>query len=169
MKRPKPILKQPMTKELKDSCLGILRSKFYAGDDKCFFQDQRDLLRWVVLYMASWLYRKGVTIHGDRYREIFSKVFLQAAAHVRTKIKYRPVYLRQVIEDHLKHHGEKYYEEAKATRNLVDQQLEVLGKMRINQPDPVRELAEAAKILAAVNPKKTTSKAVVKQQLNLFS
>jgi hypothetical protein len=174
MKRRQPErLKQPTPKELTDACLDFLRRKFYSfpGGDKAFFQQRRDLLRRVVLWPAAWLNNKSVTIHGDAYREIFMKVFMQAAAHVESKIKYPPAYLAQVIQSHFKIHGEDYYEAAKATRNQVDHVLMMTGqlaKRAAPDRDPVRELASARQILASGTPKKTAAKPVVKAQLNLF-
>jgi len=69
-------VKQPTPTELTDSCLQILRSRFYnqPGDDKCFAQDRSRLLAWVVLWPATWLNKKGVTLHGDQYRQIFGRL-----------------------------------------------------------------------------------------------
>ena len=163
-------LKQPTPKEVTDACLDFLRRKFYSfpGGDRAFFQQRRDLLRRVVLWPASWLNNKGVTIHGDAYREIFMKVFMQAAANVQSKVKYRPAYLRQVIQSHWRIHGEDYYEEAKTCRALVDHALLVAGQARVAAPDPVREMASARQILTSMKPKKAVEKSPVKAQLNLF-
>jgi|SRR5579863_3297409 len=160
--------RQPTPTELTDACLGILRSKFYQGDDKAFFQERNHLLRWVVLWPASWLDKKGVTIHGDKYREIFVKVFLQAAAHVETKVKFRPAYLRQVIQSHFAIHGEDYYEDAKAVRNLVMATMLAVGKPVAQEADPVKKLAEQRQLLAALAVKKPSVKPRLKTQLDLF-
>ena len=163
-------LKQPTPKEVTDACLEFLRRKFYQqpGDEKCFAQDRSRLLSWVVLWPAGWLNSRGVTIHGDAYREIFMKVFMQAAANVQSKVKYRPAYLRQVIQSHWRIHGEDYYEEAKTCRALVDHALLVAGQARVAAPDPVREMASARQILTSMKPKKAVEKSPVKAQLNLF-
>lgn len=168
-KRPSP--KQPTPKELTDSCLGLLRAKFYAGDDKGFFQERTDLLRLVVLFPAKWLNDRAVTIHGDKYREIFNEVFIQAAAHVVSKIKYRPAYFRQVIQSHMMIHGEEYYEAAKATRNAVDDVLLLARHAAAplaRADDPVRKLAELRDVLAVRKGKKQVAQPTVKKQLNLF-
>jgi hypothetical protein len=170
MKKNPQRIKQPTPVELTDSCLGILRSKFYnlPGDDKFFHQDRARLLAWVVLWPASWLNKRGVTIHGHAYREIFSKVFLQAAAHVESKVRYRPAYLKQVIQSHFKIHGEEYYEAAKSVRHLVEQTMLLIGSRPQPQPDPVRELAATRDVLAGLKPKKRASQISFKSQLSLF-
>lgn len=162
--------KQPTPVELRDACLDFLRRKFYTspGDAKCFAQDRSQLLGWVVLWPASWLNARGVTIHGDAYREIFMKVFMQAAAHVDSKVKYRPAHRRQVIQSHFKIHGEDYYEEAKSVRNQVEAIMLLVGKAGPKEADPVRELAAARDILNATNRKREAIKPGFNSQLNLF-
>ena len=172
MKPKRPQTKQPTSPELRDACLGVLRSKFYGNSPdevKAYNQDRSRLLAWVVLYPASWLNKRGVTIHGDDYRAAFVKVFIQAAAHVESKVKYRPAYLRQVIQSHWAIHGEDYYEAAKSVRNLADHALLVAGQMRQNAPDPVAELAKAAALLKpAVRKKKTLVKPALSTQPELL-
>ncbi len=159
-------IKQPVSAELSASLMDFIRRKFYAGDDKCFYQDRRDLMRWAVLWPASWLDAKGVTIHGERYREICFKVLLQANAHAADKIKYRPVWLKAVLQNHFKIHGEEYLAEAKSVLHLAEQVLLMVGN-RVAAPDPVLELAKARQILVAGQPKKKASKTVVKGAVNL--
>lgn len=171
--RPKrPALMQPTSPELRDACLGILRSKFYGNSPeevKAFNQDRSRLLAWVVLYPAAWLNKRGVTMPGDAYRETFVKVFIQAAAHIESKVKYRPAYLRQVVQSHWAIHGEDYYEAAKTVRNLADHALLVAGQMRQNAPDPVAELAKAAALIKpTVRKKKSVVKAPLNQQPSLL-
>lgn len=161
---------QPTPKELTDSCLDFLRRKFYnqPGDEKCFCQDRKHLLGWVVLWPASWLNKRGVTIHGDAYREIFNKVFMQAAAHATDKIKYRPAWMRMVIQSHFNIHGETYYEEAKAVRNQIEQALMLTKNVAAPVADPVKEMAAARDILVAGLVRKKRVQVAVKPQLSLF-
>lgn len=170
MKKKFQRIKQPMPEELTAALLDFLRRKFYTqpGDDRCFFQDRRHLLSWVVLWPASWLNGKGVTIHGDAYREIFFKVFFQAAANMTSKVKYRPAYLRQVIQSHFKIHGEEYYEKAKSVRNLADHALMLIGGFKQPTPDPVRDMAKARQILTGMKSKITLPKSPINGQLKLF-
>lgn len=164
-------IKQPVPDELTAALLDFLRRKFYTGpgDDKCFFQDRRHLLTWVVLWPASWLNKKGVTIHGDAYREIFFKVFFQAAANMTSsKVKYRPAYLREVIQSHFKIHGEDYYNDAKSVRNLADHAMMLVGQFKPAAPDPVRELALARQLLVGSKKKvKTVINGPVNLELKL--
>ena len=168
MKKKFQRLKQPTPQDLTDACLDFLRRKFYAEDARCFAQDRTRLLSWVVLWPAGWLNSRGVTIHGDAYREIFFKVFLNADAHRSERIKYRPAWLKMVIQSHFKIHGEEYYNEAKSVRAILDQTLLMAGKQTAPAADPVRELASARQMLAALTGAKRVVKAPIKAQLNLF-
>lgn len=173
MKKNYQRFKQPTPKELTDALLDFLRRKFYIapGDDKCFLQDRSRLLAWVVLWPASWLNARGVTLHGDAYREIFFKVMFQADAHRSERIKYRPAWLKMVLQSHFKIHGEEYLAEGKNLRNIADHLLLVAGQSRQPAPDPVRELASARQILTSMQPKKrlkTVPKAALNLELNLL-
>jgi hypothetical protein len=150
-----------------DACLEFLRGKFYRDDDRRFAQDRRKLLLWVVLWPASWLNERGVTIHGEAYKQIFFKVMLQADMHRAERIKYRPAWLKMVVQSHWRMHGEDYYEEAKSMRSVTEKLLLLTGAAQA-APDPVKDLAAARSILTAHTPKRTAPKTPVKDQLNLF-
>jgi hypothetical protein len=169
MKAKTKFLKQPTPQEMTDALLEFLRRKFYTepGDEKRFAQDRSRLLSWVVLWPASWLNARGVTIHGEAYKQIFFKVMHQANQHRSDKIKYRPAWLRMVLQSHFRMHGEEYYEEAKSVRMVTEKLLLLTGQQQ-NAPDPVKELAAARKILTAATPRKSVIKDTPKAQLNLF-
>lgn len=158
--RPKQITSQ----ELRDDLLRFVEQKFYPGEAVEFAKDHSRLLQWVILWPASWLNQRGVTLPADRYREIFTKVFMQAVQLGATdKIRYRPAYMKMVIQSHFKIHGEEYYAEAKSARSLAEHALLSVGKVNVAAPDPVREMAKANGLLAA---SKTRRKASVKAPSN---
>jgi hypothetical protein len=162
--------KQPMPEELTATLLDFLRRKFYTepGDEKRFLQDRSHLLKWVVLWPASWLNNRGVSLHGDAFREIFFKIMFQADSHRSDRIKYRPAWLKMVLQNHFRIHGEEYLAEGKNLRNLADHALMIAGKAIQRQPDPVGEMAKARQILVSLKPKKPVAKTPIKAQLNLF-
>lgn len=122
-----------------------------------------------MLYPASWLNERAVTLPGDRYRAIMSGILIDAAAHLaQSKVTYLPAYLRQVVQSHWRIHGEAYYEEAKSMRNLVEHAVIIAGKNRVAAPDPVRELAQAASLLRATKRPKTVLKPAPNDQLTLL-
>ena len=163
--------KQATPQELTDSLLGFLRSKFYPGDEKSFFQDRSRLLAWVVLWPASWFNNRGVTVTTETYRKIFLDVFQNAAANAADKIQYHPAWMKMVIQSHFRIHGEDYYEAAKGVRNMVEHTLVMAGAARQTAPvapDPVARMAEARGILTSQKPRKASAKPTVKTQLSLF-
>ena len=165
-------LAQPVPEELRDSILSLLRTKFYRLENgeidvKAFAQDRTRLLDWVVLWPAQWLFGKGVTIHGEAYRQIFNRVFIQAAGHVTSKVNYRPAYLRQVIQSYFRIHGEEVYAEAKSMRTLADHVLLIASQARQAAPDPVAQLAAAKALLAAPKRQPRANKLVSRAPVNL--
>jgi hypothetical protein len=88
-----------------------------------------------------------------------------SAAHVQSKVKWRPAYLAHVIQSHFKIHGEDYYDQAKATRHVIEQTMVALGHVRPSVADPVRALAAARQLLATGQPKKAANKRPIKSQL----
>jgi hypothetical protein len=150
--RPKaqsPDRRQPTPQELVDEVLRFIETKFYAGDPVSFLKDRRRLLRWVVLRPAQWLDDRGVTISTEAYREILvDKILMTALRYGNTgDIHYRPAWLAKVVESHLDIHGEEYYESAKAVRAIVEHTLLVAGRLAHAQPDPIRDLAAARRLI----------------------
>lgn len=169
MRRPKPTLSrcQATPQELLDTCLGFLRRKFYEGHEVSFAKDRRRLLQWVVLWPAKWLDERGVTLPPDQYRERFMKVFMEAMTFGQDvqNITYLPAYLAKVIQSHFRIHEDEIYEQAKSLRNVLDSVLATACRQVAPAPDPVRELATAARLLKA---KKRASKPPVNAQLTLL-
>lgn len=167
-----PLRTQQTSPELIAACLDFLQRKFYPAHPIPFSKDRPRLLAWVVLWPARWFNKRGVTIPATRYREIFMTVFLDAIAHGhQSKVDYPPAYLAHIIQTHFQHHGEEYYEEAKRHReNLSENALLksiLAGQLQPSaaQADPIREMANAARLLA---PKKKPQKAPVNDQLTML-
>jgi len=161
---------QPTSPELIDSLLALIQSKFYRESGISFLKDRPRLLKWVVLYPATWLDSRGVTLPLLRIQEIMTKILIEAGRFCEpTKVTYLPAYLRQVVTSHFRLHGEDYYDEAKSMRNQVESVMlltAMSGKVAARKdPDPVRELAQAASLL---KPRKRTEKPPVKAQLTLL-
>src|SRR5215469_1781942 len=117
-------LKQTVAQDLRDDLLRLLWTKFHRDDPggdsvvaRSFAQDRDRLLKWVILWPAAWLNNRGVTLPADRYKQIFSSIILEAVRHGNTsRIKYRPAWLKTVLQSHFRIHGEEYYNEAKSAR-----------------------------------------------------
>jgi hypothetical protein len=172
---PRP--KQTVAAELRDDLLRLLWQKFYADDPagpavamKCFAQDRSRLLGWVILWPARLMSGKGFTVTGERYKQIFSNIILEAIRHGNTtRLNYRPAWLKSVIQSHFEKHWEQYYDEAKAVGFQAEHALLMLGKLQVRpECDPVRTLAEAGALLARTKPaKKPRSKQAANLEFNL--
>lgn len=162
--------KQSTSKDLIGDLLAFLQRKFYADDAVSFAKDKRRLLQWVVLWPASWLHKRGVSVPEDKYREIFMAVFVQALQLGNTgSITYRPAWLAKVIQSHFDHHGDEIYAQAKSMRSLAENALMVTGKFaQPSQPDLTRDLALASQLLSAPKLKrKKVTGATINLELKL--
>jgi hypothetical protein len=158
---------QPTPKELLDELLDFIQRKFYQGRTVAFAKDRPRLLKWVVLWPATWLNKRGVTLPPARYREIFMAVFLDGIRFgTADQITYFPAYLAKIIQSHFQHHEDEIYAEAKSMRNLVENAIVIAGKSAQSAPDPVRELATASRLISV--RKKPAPKPPVKAQLPLL-
>ncbi len=175
MKSTRPTQRTLTSTDLRDELLGFIRGKFYSGDTVGFSKDRRRLLDWVVLEPARWLDERGVTISADSYRSLFldqrSGVLLEAIRHGATdEIRYRPAWLRQVIQSHLRIHGDELYQAAKSAAVAIENALSLAGRMTgVRPPDPVREMAAAASLLrSSKRPAQTRCSPSADAQRELF-
>jgi hypothetical protein len=173
--------KQSLAVDLRDDLLRFIQQKFYPEslgnspeEAKAYAQDRKRLIAWVILEPARFMNGKGFTVPADRYKQIITTILLEALRHGNTsKVRYRPGWLKHVIQTHFNCHWEEYYTEAKHARAQADHLMHVLGKVpRVScptgAPDPVNELANAANILARSKPaKRPPQKRSVNEQLSL--
>jgi hypothetical protein len=133
--------------EILGDILGAIRRQFYPdATAKQWGQESAFIRREFVLYLATWLDKRGVTLKPERYKEILLERLNEVKRHGATdRIKYFPGYLKHVLQEHLKHHGEEYYQEGKNLRALAENTLVALGVVgpRNERPDPIRVMAEA--------------------------
>lgn len=151
MQRPK----QQLPSEILADLMSAIRSSFYPdslGQDKAAFkrwsQDQRFLHTRVVLWPASWLNKRGVTLKPERYKQIIMGVLNEVKTHGKTEaVKFWPGYLAHCIQQHFKHNSEAIYEEGKNLRAQLEQALSTAGAARSQGPDPITVMAEARRDL----------------------
>jgi hypothetical protein len=163
---------QPAPEDLTADLLGIIQRKFYEGDAVAFNKDKRRLLKWAVLWPATYMEERGVTLPPGRYKEIFLEIIMLALQQGNTgQIKYRPAWLGKVVQSHFKIHWEEIYDEAKSARSLADHALAMIGKIPVatKAADPVREMALAAQLLKGTGrPSKRVLKSTLQEQPNLL-
>lgn len=162
MRQRRPARKQHTSEEIRDELLNFIRNHFYKNDYIAFLKDRPRLLKLVVLKFAEWLDERGVSLHPDRYLKIMRDSILMEAVrfgHI-DEIKYPPAWLGVFVENHLSRRGEAYYEEGKSIRNICDTVIS-FSRTTIHSRDPIRELAQASKLL--VTKRKSTPTQPTKQ------
>ena len=167
-----PRSKQPTPEAVRDAVLLIIERQFYRDQRVAFLKDWSRLLQWVVLWPATWLDERGVTISPARYQEILigqKGILIEALRHGATgEIGYLPGWLRKCVQSHFAVHGERIYEEAKSVQSIADHVLLQVGRSAAPQADPIRQLADAAKLLSAPRPKPRRAPSVTSAQGELF-
>jgi hypothetical protein len=158
--------KQEVGAEIVNDLLASVRNQFYAdAPAKQWFQDRKFILRSVVLWPASWLNKRGVTLPPERYKSILLEIFQDIKRKGNTgAVTYWPGYLMHCVQEHFKHHGDDYYTEGKSLRSAVERSLMAFGRLdqAAGQPDPVRQMAHARSI---IQPQKRRPKPSPKQGL----
>lgn len=168
-----PRQKQPTPEAVRDAVLLVIERQFYRDHRVAFLKDRRRLLEWVVLWPATWMDERGVTISPARYQEILigpKGILIEALRHGETgQIGYLPGWLRQCVQSHFKFNGERIYEEAKSVQAIADHVLLQVGRSAAPQADPIRQLADAAKLLSAPRPKPRRAPSGTPAQGELFA
>ena len=138
--------------ELTERFLRSLKKQFYANAEKQFFQEKR-ILMMAITYPAQYLNQRGVGLPSARYQEILTTIIRTINAHGNlAKINSPGRYLLHAVQEHMRHHGEDYYEAGKKTRNDIADVLLGLKKAKagaIQSDSTVSTLAEAHRVLSA--------------------
>ena len=145
-----------------------IRRQFYPDDEKGFFQ-QRTVLIDALTTPARWLDERGVRIPERRLCEILDEILKGIMNFGATgEIQYFCRYFLYAVQQHMKHQGDRYYEEGKSLRAITNTALEVLTKKQRARLGDAHDattsrLADLNRLLAATRVKK--KKAVVKTDL----
>lgn len=161
-------MKPAVDSDLYADLMGRIRRSFYQGRDKEFFQDQ-SILGQVITELASWLHERSVNLPRTQYQAIVLKVLRTAKEHGQiTKVNRLSAYLLHCIQEHIKHHGEEYYDKAKSIRTLVEKVAHgLIDPAKAPAPDAtVETLAAVHAALRSKGGRKKT--APPKDQLSLF-
>jgi hypothetical protein len=157
--------KQQLPAEIAQDILSAVRHQFYPDSTpKQWAQDSVFIRREFVLYFAAWLDKRGVTLKPLRFKQVLLERLNEIKAHGATdRIKYFPGYLKHVLQQHLWHHGDDYYQEGKNLRALTESALATLPAPTV---DPIRVMAEARRDLLQAKRKKPEVKS--NEQLDLW-
>ena len=135
--------------ELIQDLLGVIRSQFYAdAGPKKWAQDLSFVRKHVVLWPASWLNSRGVTLRPDRYRDLVLGVLNEVKRHGQTgAVRYWPGYLKHCLQEHFRHHGDEVYAEAKSMRTTLETAMLAARSRVSDQPGrQIQELANAYRL-----------------------
>jgi hypothetical protein len=160
--QPRP--KQAVPVDIVTDLQTAIRNQFYADARDRWMKDQHFIKREFTLYLATWLDKRGVTLRPDRYKTLLLDLLNDIKTHGNTSaIQYFPGYLKHVLQQHLKHHGEDLYHEAKSLRTLAENTLlSLTGGTSSASPtsaptlDPVRVMAEARRDLLQLHKARRT-------------
>lgn len=149
-----------------------LKNQFYPDTPKEFFQ-QRSILITAITHPAHWLDERGVQLPEARLDAILTDILRGIMHHGDTaRIGYFCRYYLKAVQDHMTHQGEKYYEEGKSLRFIVDTALENLSKKQAAKlPDAqdrtTAELAALNRLVQStrVKKKKVAVKTATQQEL----
>jgi hypothetical protein len=150
----KPFKAAILPEEIVARFLRSLRNQFFKGRDK-FFHQEKGLLMQAITYPARWLDDRAVGLSEARYTAIVTEIIRTVNAHGNlSQIRSPGRYLLHAVQEHMRHHGEDYYETAKATRNAIEDALAGIKQRGVRRADKsvdstVPVLAETHRVLSA--------------------
>jgi hypothetical protein len=129
--------------------LHVLRNQFYSDDEKGFYQ-QRWLLMRGICHPAKYLAERGVGLTEADHRRLLTEQIRTIQHHGQTRsIRFFGRYWLHVIQQHMRHHGEEYYESGKKLRQVADAAVESLrvkaAAQALEVTDRLSEIATAVR------------------------
>ncbi len=99
--------------------LVLLRREFFkSATNKQYFQ-QRPVLIQAITWPARWMNKRGAKLPASGYRRIIGTVIssIKQRGNV-ARIRRFSIYFLHSVQEHMKHHGDEYYEAAKDVRRI---------------------------------------------------
>lgn len=126
-----------MAPEFLNEQLALIRRKFYANKaPKLFFQEKDRLMTAIAFPAAHLEQRFGVkapdSVYGNALKTVTAAILAKAKL---SKIECFSVFFLHCVQEHMKHHGEEYYEAAKASLRLVAQLPAVMRQVRVGETE----------------------------------
>jgi hypothetical protein len=149
--------------------LQMIRSQFYFDKPDFHFHQHRSILIKAFTYPASYLAARGMTqeLPAARYRHLVQDVIQEVKRFGQMSSAISPAhYFFKVMQTHMQHHGEDYYDECRSVRNAVAQITAGVSKV----PETDSTLADLAALhrLAASGARRVKQKPA-SPQLDLFA
>ena len=141
-------MKSPAEKFV-DEMLADLWRRFYQHRQREFHQDRRTLIQ-AITWPARYLNDRGVKAPASMYRRILGSVIqaIRQKGYI-AQVRRFSVYFLYSIQEHMKHHGDEYYEAAKEPRRIEPVMHTVMNRLRTNNGYPM--LDQTTEALAALN------------------
>ena len=141
-------IRQDTPADMIDRLLATIRGQFCGDmDDKKWFSTQDWFKRYVVLWPARFMNKRGFTIPAARYESIMREIFTGIKQHAGAVRDWHG-YLLKCVQDHWHHNWEDYYRESKSARHLAESTLAHLGKLSPPEDRTVETLAQAQAVIA---------------------
>lgn len=96
--------------------LSAVRRRFFADETPRRWAQEQVLVKQAIAFPARYLDDRGLRLPGGRYREILIGIFRDVREHMRIDPRRPAAYLLKAVQDHMLHQGDRYCQEAKATR-----------------------------------------------------
>lgn len=154
--------------DLTTHLLADIHARFYQGVTAKKWAQERSILVQAITYPARYINERGGKLPGRRYREILVAILADIQRHVQAKrINRLSIYILHCVQEHMRHQGDRYYQEAKDAKPAAQVAGNVIRKVRAAMPDSTtRILAETHKVLA--QRQVTSRKAGRETQIELF-
>lgn len=159
--------------DLVKNYLHRIRNQFYPDDEKGFFQ-QRTVLIDAITTPARWLDERHVRLPERRLCQILDDIIKGIQNFGATgEIKFFCRYFLFAVQEHMKHQGDRYYEEGKSLRFITDTALDNLtikqrAKLADAQDATTSRLADLNRLVRATAAKKKKAVKAPASQLSLL-
>lgn len=136
-KPPVVLIEELMQKVRRDLYTGTTHKKYWFS--------QQALVKKALYYPAVCLNRYQVEIPAARYQAILEGIIDTAAQHGNlSAVGYMSSYFFHCVQEHWKHHGDKYYAEGRDIRNGIGLAMTALERAQRGADGTVPTLAKAA-------------------------
>ena len=101
------------------------------------------MIKKAMTYPAHWLQKRQVPLSEARYRQIMVEIIdTMARMGNLEKVTFISRYVLHCVQEHMKHHGDRYYAEGKAIRNRVNILMTAVEKAHAGADSTVPVLAD---------------------------
>lgn len=147
--------------------MDLVRAQLYAGVSESVLRREWPDLLMAISEPAAFLHRRGLAGTGAMYlgaiREVLAGIVKAGKVG---QSRYRPMYLRKCLQDHMHHHQERYLDAAKALETKSAGSVAAAILKGLPAPAPAAGaryltavLMEARKLTALPSPAKPTRRA----------